>query len=207
MAFNVSTFRQKIAYDGARPNLFQVTMSAQNGNFGSDSISFFCRAAAIPGTTLGVVNVPYFGREIKLAGNRTFADWTITVINDEDFSYRSFFEAWMEKINTHVGNSRDTGMTGVNQYVNTSGVKVQQMSKSGATTALRTYTLHNAFPNDISDITLDWGDNDSIEEFTVTFAYDYWSATSVSKPNDVTAATGVPVATATNLSDNINGAG
>jgi len=196
MSFNVSTFRDKIAYDGARPNLFQVTMAAQSGNFGSTSISFFCRAAAIPGTTLGVVNVPYFGREIKLAGNRTFADWTITVINDEDFAYRSFFEGWMEKINTHVGNRRADNMTGVNQYVNTSGVKVEQLSKNGAT-ALRTYTLHNAFPTDISDITLDWGDNDSIEEFTVTFAYDYWSASAGAKPSGVTAASGVPGATST----------
>lgn len=180
MSFNVSTFREKLAWDGARPNLFEVQIPRKNQWFNEVSdgeLKFLCRAASIPGSTIGVVNVPYMGREIKLAGDRTFADWTITVINDENFAYRSAFEFWMEGINTHRGNLR-TGSGGVNDYV-IDTVTVNQLAKNGPGTdpnVLRSYQFYGMFPIDISEITLDWGDNDSIEEFTVTFAYDYWAA-------------------------------
>ena len=179
MAFNVSTFRSKMAFDGARPNLFKVLMTAppidSSLSPGTD-LEYFVRATSIPGSTIGTVSVPYMGREIKLAGNRTFADWTVTVINDEDFSYRGLFERWMDNINLHQNNYR-MGNGSSLSYTDSAGTLVQQLTKTGTPTSvkvIRQYRFYNLFPIDISEITLDWGDNDSVEEFTVTFAYDYW---------------------------------
>lgn len=178
MAFNVSTFRSKMAFDGARPNLFKVLMTGPAINSRANpeaDFEFFARATSIPGSTIGTVTVPYMGREIKLAGNRTFADWTVTIINDENFSYRGVFEEWMDSINFHENNYRQG--TGNSVDYTTSQAYVQQLTKSGPPAApriIRQYQFYNMFPIDISEITLDWGDNDSVEEFTVTFAYDYW---------------------------------
>jgi hypothetical protein len=185
MAFNITSFKSAMKYDGARPNLFQVNIPALGGfpagNQGETHDKFFIRASSLPGSTLGTVVVPYFGREVKFAGNRTFADWTVTVINDESFSLRGRFETWMQQINSHAGNMRGVGNP-PGSYTNTADVS--QLSKKGTEdTPLRKYTFHNMFPIDLSEITLDWGDNDSIEEFTCTFAYDFWVADSASSPS------------------------
>ena len=112
MAFNVNSFRSQMIGDGARPNLFEVFLptgglAVAGGQAATNKFRFMCKSAQIPGSTLGVVTVPYFGREVKFAGNRTFADWTVTIINDEDFIVRKFFERWMNSINTHADNTRD----------------------------------------------------------------------------------------------------
>jgi len=185
MAFNVSSFRSAMALDGARPNLFEVQIPGLANYYfenTSGDFKFFCRAASIPGSTIGVVTVPYFGREVKLAGNRTFADWTVTVINDESFAYRSAFEDWMSTINLHEENYRFDNAG----YSLADSAIVNQLSKIGDENApiiQRQYEFKNLFPIDISEITLDWGDNDSVEEFTVTFAYDYWTATTPTNAN------------------------
>ena len=177
MAFNVSDFKNAMTYDGARPNLFKVvygTASAAGQFTPGEDFEMFCRATSIPGTTIGQVVVPYFGREVKFAGNRTFADWSVTVINDEDFKVRSVMEKWMNSINLHTANSRVGGGTGTKGYYSTA--TVHQLSKSTIGNTTRSYTFQQMFPTDLSEITLDWGDNDSIQEFTVTFAYDFWTA-------------------------------
>ena len=176
MAFDVSTFKDKMTGDGARPNLFKVSLTGATSYFTSSGLEaeFFIRASSIPGATLGQVVVPYFGREVKFAGNRTFADWTVTVINDEDFKVRSVMEKWMNSINLHTANSRVGGGTGTKGYYSTA--TVHQLSKSTIGNTTRSYTFQQMFPTDLSEITLDWGDNDSIQEFTVTFAYDFWTA-------------------------------
>ena len=180
MSFDVSAFRGKLTGDGARPNLFEVSIpNTTSDSFwqGNSEFSFFCKASQIPGITIGTVPVNYFGRQVKLAGNKTYADWTVTVINDESFSHRSQFEAWMNSINTASGNLRE-GDGGATDY--TQACTVTQLSKLGSDTAARIYTLHYTFPTDLSPITLDWGDNDTIEEYTVTFSFDYFSAVSSS---------------------------
>jgi hypothetical protein len=109
MAFNVSEFRSQMQFDGARANLFDVEMNfpsfANPGN-ASRKLQFQCKSAQLPGSTVGIVPVQYFGREIKFAGNRTFVDWTVNVMNDEDFVVRNAMERWMNAINTHRGNLR-----------------------------------------------------------------------------------------------------
>ena len=172
MAFNIHTFRNAMHYDGQRPNLFEVTIPKTANLFDGSDLKLFAKATSIPGGTIGTVIVPYFGREVKMAGNRTFPEWTITVINDETFAVRSQFENWMDYINTHASNTRKAG-SGQGAYTNTA--KVEQFSKSGPSTAITAvYSFHNIFPTDLSEITLDWGDNDVVEEYTVTFSYDYW---------------------------------
>ena len=182
MAFNINTFRAGMTYDGQRPNLFEVTMSPNTDWANLDGLNLMCKGTSIPGATLGTVIVPYFGREVKLAGNRTFPEWTVTVLNDENFAIRSQFESWMNAINSHSGNTRSTPV-GPGGYVKKATVK--QYSKS-STIATGQYTFVNLFPTDLSEITLDWGDNDTVEEYTVTFSYDYWTTV----PSGQTAGTG-----------------
>ena len=169
MSFDIASFRHAMNYDGQRPNLFQVTIADKANIFDGTKLNMFAKATSIPGATIGTVIVPYFGREVKMAGNRTFPEWTVTVINDENFAIRSQFEQWMNRINSHSANFRATGVSSTS-YV--TKAEVTQFSKSMAQTAK--YGFINIFPTDLSEITLDWGDNDTVEEYTVTFSYDYW---------------------------------
>jgi len=182
MPFNVATFRSKFAKDGARPNLFQVEMQFPTifgvaGDSG-EKLTFMCKTAALPGSTIGIVNLQYFGREVKLAGNRTFADWTITILNDEDFIVRKAFEKWMGGINTHSTNLRLSGAVGSAAY--TASPIVTQYGKTGD--VIKTYQMIGAFPTDLAQIDLDWGSNDTVEEYTVTLSYQYWQTLGENSP-------------------------
>ena len=176
MAFNVNQFRTQLQGDGARPNLFEVRLNfpsfAQNGAIAASKSTFMVKTAALPGSTVGMVTVPYFGREVKVAGNRTFADWTVTIINDEDFFIRNAMESWVRGINENVTNLRSNRARTSQQY----GVDatVIQYGKDGR--QLKQYRFVGMFPTDIAQIDLDWGSNDTIEEYTVNFAYQYWEA-------------------------------
>jgi hypothetical protein len=197
MAFQISDFTSRLTGDGARPNLFQVSIpnipSGQNGPNAnpasadaSTTLSFLAKSAQLPGSTLGIVPMYYFGREIKFAGNRTFADWTITVVNDENFIVRNSIEAWMNFINSNATNVRGNQVVTTNFNTSqalgyTSDAHVYQYPKIGGNDglagAVKAYDFVGLFPVDMSPIDLDWGSNDSIEEFTVTFAYQYWTST------------------------------
>ena len=175
MAFNIQNFRNAMQYDGQRPNLFRVKIPTKGNMFNGTDLELFAKATSIPGATIGTVIVPYVGREVILAGNRTFPEWTITVINDETFAARSQFENWMDFINGHSLNTRKAG-SGSGDYAHKA--VVEQFSKKGPSTSVTaTYEFVNLFPTDLSEITLDWGDNDTVEEYTVTFSYDYWIRT------------------------------
>jgi hypothetical protein len=175
MSFNVSEFRANMQGDGARPNLFAVSLTfptiAQNSTAAGQKTTFMAKTAQLPGSTVGMVPMYYFGREIKLAGNRTFADWSLTIINDEDFLIRNSLESWMNAINSNEGNLRNSTANNLSGY--SVDASVQQFGKTG--NVLKTYNFAGMFPVDISPIDLDWGTNDSIEEYSVTFAYQYWS--------------------------------
>ena len=121
---------------------------------------------------VGVVEVPYFGRVVKVPGNKTFDNWSVTVINDEGFTIRNGFEKWIASMGTHKGNVN----TATNENLYGDGI-VNQYPKTGGTTALATYKFINIFPVNMSEIALGWDSNDAIEEYTVEFAYDYWSHT------------------------------
>ena len=176
MAFNVNQFRQQLTGDGARPNLFEVRLNFPSYVQGRSSATlksaFMVKTAQLPGSTLGSVPVNYFGREVKVAGNRTFADWTVTIINDEDFIIRNAMESWIRGINDNETNLRRALTT--QQYA--SDAQVFQYSKAGGS-PIKSYKFVGMFPIDLSPIELDWGSNDTIEEFSVTFQYQYWLAT------------------------------
>ena len=179
MAFNVSQFRSNIKFDGARANLFEVSLtfptSVINAATSNQQALFLAKAAQLPGSTIGTVSLNYFGRELKFAGNRTFQDWTITVINDEDFGIRNSLENWMNLINSNTSNVRAGGLNTPLGY-STNSV-VTQYGKD--TSILKRYNFVGIFPVDLSPIDLDWGSNDAIEEYTVTFAYQYWEDVAV----------------------------
>ena len=174
MTFRVQEFRSQMNYDGARPNLFNCEMSfppALSGGAAQSKFTFMARAAQLPGSTVNQIPQFYFGRELKFAGNRSFPEWTVTIINDEDFVIRDTFEQWMSNLNSHVGNLRDPAFVqGDGGYQ--SDAFVTQYGKAG--TQLKKYNFIGMFPIDISPIELDWGSNDTIEEYAVTFAYQWW---------------------------------
>jgi hypothetical protein len=175
MAFSVNQFRSQLVGDGARPNLFQISMpfplfsSPENAQ---EKLTFMCKTAQLPGATLGVVPVQYFGRELKFVGNRTFVDWTITVINDEDFMIRNAFERWMAGINSHALNIRNPSALSPSGYT-VDGI-VEQYGKGGD--VIKKYKFIGLFPTDLTPIDVDWGSNDTIEEFSVTLSYQWWES-------------------------------
>lgn len=182
MAFNVYEFRSQLQGDGARPNLFEVQLTFPtfiNPGSAARKLTFMAKTASLPGSTIGHVPVFYFGREVKLAGNRTFPEWTLSILNDEDFAIRNAFEKWMNGINRHVSNVRDIWAGNSLGYATQALVK--QYGKTGD--VLKQYTFEGMFPVDVSQIDLDWGSNDTIEEYSVTLAYQFF--TSVAKDNTV----------------------
>lgn len=174
MAFKVQEFRAQMNYDGARPNLFQCDLTFPTltaGGVAQTQFSFMARAAQLPGSTVNQIPQFYFGRELKFAGNRQFTEWTVTIINDEDFTIRDAFEKWMSGMNSHSGNLRNPAFTKGDGGYQQDGY-VTQFNKDG--TPSKKYKFIGMFPIDLSPIELDWGANDTIEEYAVTFAYQWW---------------------------------
>ena len=170
MAFNIQEIRSQLVLGGARASLFQVQIANPANGVGDIKVPFMVKAAAIPASTLGSIEVPYFGRKIKVAGDRTFAEWTVTIINDEDFLVRNAMEQWMNSINSHAGNIREFGSASPLLYK--SNAQITQFSKTGV--PIREYTFNGMFPTEVSTIEMAWETTDAIEEFTVNFQYDFW---------------------------------
>jgi len=174
MPFNISAFKSNgLVYGGARPSLFNVFMSVPAGlgidNASVDKFRFVCKTAELPESTISSIDVPYFGRRIKVAGERAFADWSVTVMNDEDFAVRSMFEAWSNALNRLVSNVRDPNVNAENYKAD---LEILQYGKDG--TLLRSYQIVGAFPTEIGNIQLDWDSANAVESFAVNFSYDYW---------------------------------
>jgi len=175
MPFNVSTFRSSLVTDGARAALFEVVLTPPAGIVGlmpnlTGQVAFKARATSLPGDAVSSIDVNYFGRAIKVAGTRSFPDWSITVINDEDFMIKNYMEIWQSGINSHIGNLRSTQMKVANQYQ--ADAIVNQYAKTGE--IVKTYKIFGLFPTDVAAIDLDWANGDQIEEFAITFAYQWW---------------------------------
>ena len=177
MAFTIDKFRSgALSAGGARANLFEVVISDIDATLmGAGAVkefTFACKAAAIPAMAVGVVEVPYFGRVVKVPGNKTFDNWSVTIINDEGFTIRNGMEKWIATMGTHLGNINSA----TNENLYGQGT-VKQYAKTGGTAALAQYNFINIFPVNMSEIALGWDANDAIEEYTVEFAYDYWTHT------------------------------
>jgi hypothetical protein len=177
---NVSTFLQTIG-QGVKPNMFliDVRFPQEIALEPNDQLltNILCKSAALPGSNLGVIEVPFRGRTVKIAGDRTFDTWTTTFFNDKDFRLRSFFEQWANSINTHEGNTAPLFKpNSTDGYMADLGVKQLEKDESPEGSILRNYTLHYCFPTNVSQIDLAYDSNDQIEEFTVEWQYSYFTA-------------------------------
>lgn len=170
----VDDFKSKLRGGGARPNLFKATINFP-GYAGGDVelTSFLCEAAQLPASTIGQILVPFRGRNVKLAGDRTFETWTPTIINDTDMSIRNAMERWMNGINGHSSN---TGLTNPTDYQ--SDMFVDQLDRDGE--SVKRYVFRGAFPANISPIELSYDTTGAIEEFQVTFNVQYWESNTTS---------------------------
>ncbi len=177
MAFKVTDFINE-AQDGARPSLFlaqiNFPVSVPGGIEARDRSRFLIKSTSIPASTLGMIELPFMGRKIKLAGDRTFEDWSTTIINDEKFSVRAAIEAWSDSIN---GLQSNTPTFSQSIGYRTTGQVVQYSARGNP---IRTYTFHNIWPSALAAIELAWETESTIEEFECTWTYDYYTV----KPGD-----------------------
>lgn len=166
---NIDLFKsQALISGGARANLFQVDIPTGLGNTAAGLSSFMCKGAQLPASVIAQIDVPYRGRQLKVAGDRTFENWTVTIFNDNEFLIRNDFERWMNRINAHQNN---VGNLNPDEYQE--DLQVTQLDRENNPT--KKYNIVGAFPVNISAIDLSYDANDAIEEFTVEFAYQYWT--------------------------------
>ena len=169
---NITDFKAKLAGGGARANQFKVTMPfpgyAQVGGE-IEELAFLCKATVIPAMTVGTVDIKFRGRSIKIAGDRTFADWNVTVINDTNFKVRNAFERWQNGINNMSDNE---GLTNPADYQ--VDAFIDHLDRNGNT--VKSYTLRGAFPLDVQAIELTYDEQTAIEQFTVSFAYQFFES-------------------------------
>ena len=189
MATKLSNFISDIG-QGVKPNMFIVDIPFPTGVAGAegdaDMINLLCKSAALPASNLGVIEVPFRGRTVKIAGDRTFDTWTATFVNDKEMKIRAYFEQWLAQINSHESNNAPLFTPGDGGYTRTVKVKQLEKNKSESGEILRQYDLMFAFPTNVSQIDLAYDSNDQIEEFTVEFQYSYWKAVTGEGQNGVT---------------------
>ncbi len=178
MATKLSNFISDIG-QGVKPNMFMVdiTFPDDTANADKDMVNLLCKSAALPASNLGVIEVPFRGRTVKIAGDRTFDTWTATFVSDKEMKIRAYFEQWLASINSHEANNSPL-FTPSETDGYTRMLKVKQLEKNATESGevLRQYNLYYAFPTNVSQIDLAYDSNDQIEEFTVEFQYTYWKA-------------------------------
>ena len=181
MANTIQDFKAALKGGGARPNLFEVQIpNIPSGTLDQNEFKLLCKAAALPASNIAPIDVPFRGRILKVAGDRTFDTWTITVINDEDFRIRNAMEQWMQYIGQYGDASGTTAPSSymVDAYVtqlkrSASTVGKGNPTGSGLVGAAK-YRFFDIFPTNISAIDLSYDTSDTIEEFTVEFQVQYW---------------------------------
>ena len=188
----ITGFKERLAGGGARPNLFEVTIPRFPGGIAWASeeqrtFSFLCDATSMPASNIDPINIPFRGRIMKVAGDRTIDIWSVTVINDENFRLRTAFEQWANLINK-LENA--TGATSpeaymVDAYVHQLGRGADRRKESTQNSnaingsgipPLRTYKMYDIWPSNVSAIDLSYGTNNEIERFTVDFQVNWWTA-------------------------------
>ncbi len=182
----LNDFKNRMSGGGARPNLFECEINFPTGIVLTDEgvslaekTRFLVKAASLPGSTINVIDIPFRGRNLKIAGDRTFDPWTITVINDVDFKIRNAFEKWMNYMNKHEDNSGELDPSNYQK-----DMKVYQLGKAGMNNmttngnikVLKAYQFYGMFPTAISPIDLSYDQADTIEEFTVDLQVQWWDA-------------------------------
>ena len=178
---NVSTFLSTIN-QGIKPNMFAVDISfPAGGDFGATDktlTNILCKSAALPGSNLGVIEVPFRGRTVKIAGDRTFDTWTATFFADSNMEVRGLFEDWANSINSHEGNTAERFLPNQGTTGYMADLFVSQLEKDDQVggSVIRTYQLHHCFPTNVSAIDLAYDSNDQVSEFTVEWQYSFFTA-------------------------------
>jgi hypothetical protein len=184
---NVTSFLNTIQ-QGIKPNMFSVDISFPTGtDAGGNKMddkktkeltNILCKSAALPGSNLGVIEVPFRGRTVKIAGDRTFDTWTATFFADRNMEIRAIFEDWANSINSHEGNTAPRFLPGNGSDGYMADLYVSQLEKddSAGGSVIRTYKLHHCFPTNVSAIDLAYDSNDQIAEFTVEWQYSFFTA-------------------------------
>ena len=182
--FKISAFREALK-SGSRPNLFRIDVTLPAGLAGVNVVGYssLVRSAALPSATIGTIELPMNGgRRFKLGGDRVFTEWTSTVLNDENYTLRSSLEAWQNQmvftnfsIGSSLGNRSASNIAATNEPAGLYGtVQIYQLNEKGASVPNGSYRLVNCWPSDISAIDLSYDTTDAVEDFTVTWTYDYY---------------------------------
>ena len=208
MARGISEFKTKLINGGARPNLFLVRLNfpttlseiadigqVEASNILTERAEFLVKTAQLPASTIGTIDVPFRGRMLKVAGDRTFEPWSVTVVNDGEFGIRKAFETWSRGINALTENVSQLGYGDDNPGYCVD-LEVFQLSRDGKTPnktpqaitaggvdgmdVVRSYKFYDAWPSSLSAIDLSYESNDQIEEFTVEFQYNYYETSNPS---------------------------
>ena len=163
----VDDFKSKLVGGGARSNLFKATLNFPGYAAGNVELSsFMCKAAQLPASIVAPITIPFRGRQLQIAGDRTFEPWSVTIINDTNFSVRNAFERWMNGINQHINN---TGLTNPRDYQ--ADMLIQQLDKNGL--SVKRYDFRGCFPTNLSAIDVSYDNENAIEEFTVELQVQY----------------------------------
>ena len=171
--FRVDDFKSKLVGGGARPNLFRATInfpSYAGGN--SELTSFMCKAAQLPSSVIAQIDVPFRGRQLKIAGDRTFENWNVTVIQESTMEVRNSFERWLNGINEHVNG---TGL--VNPVDYQADMLVEQLDRNNQ--VIKSVNIRGAFPVNLGAIELSYETTDALAEYTIEWAYQYWESAGV----------------------------
>ena len=185
---SITNFRDRLVGGGARPNMFEVNITlpeqiAPNGDISQD-MRFLVKGAEIPAAVIGNIPVPFRGRVLPVAGDRTFNPWTVTVINDAQFNIRDAMEQWSNLINDLQFDVGDINPADYQTKAEVFQLSRQSQGSGGQSAGkggeiiqtLRTYNFEGIYPNAVSSIPLDYGATDQIEEFQVTFNYLFWTS-------------------------------
>lgn len=187
----ISQFKSQLAGGGARSNLFEVRLATVPFGITWDAtnFAFMCKSANLPASNIAQIDVPFRGRILKVAGDRTIDVWTVTVINDESFQLRNAFELWMNQISQLSNNSGATSpasyMVDAEVYQLGRGANLGKNSPtnnngtaagSSGVTPLKSYKFYDIFPTSVSAIDVSYDSSDTIEDFTVEFQVQYWTA-------------------------------
>ena len=184
---SITNFRDRLVGGGARPNMFEVniTLPEQVQGLGdiSQDMRFLVKAAEIPAANIGNIPVPFRGRVLPVAGDRTFDPWTVTIINDSQFNIRDAMEQWSNLINDLQFDVGDINPADYQTKAEVFQLSRQSQGSGGQSAGkggeiiqtLRTYNFEGIYPTEVSSIALDYGATDQIEEFQVTFNYLFWT--------------------------------
>ena len=188
----IDDFKSAFTGGGARANLFRCRVYWPNGaiaggadaQFGAQEgeilQSFMIKGASLPGSTIGMVEVPFRGRTLKVSGDRTYDDYAITVVNDQNFELRNAFERWHDAISGSVSNVSGRGLDSASFDSYVANIDVEQLGRAGE--VLKTYKMVGAWPTTVDAIDVSYESGDTIEEFGVTFAYQWWEANTTEAP-------------------------